>query len=90
MRGKTLRHGQPSIRASIPWAIMETDAEIFTLGRENLLDHFDRGHPVARKVVSHLARQVVRQLRLLNFRLREHVALKRGELDRAHTARVVL
>ena len=68
-------------------AVAEVDSELFAVRQELLREHFERGHPVARKVVAHLSRQVVSVLRMANFRLRERVALEHGELDRAHEAR---
>jgi ABC-type bacteriocin/lantibiotic exporter with double-glycine peptidase domain/CRP-like cAMP-binding protein len=68
-------------------AVAEMDSELFVVREQTLLQHFERGHPVARKVLSHLSHQIVHELRMVNFRLRERVALEHGELDRAHSAR---
>jgi ATP-binding cassette subfamily B protein len=95
-----IRLGQPLAAGEdlAPWAVFdvatqpvaaiaEADCQLFSVSREILLEQFERGHPVARKVLSHLSREVVRVLRMVNFRLRERVALERGELERAHNAR---
>ena len=63
------------------------DAVLLAIGREPLVELLLSGRRVARKLLSPITDALVRRFRLANHRLREAVALERGELDRAHAAR---
>jgi ATP-binding cassette, subfamily B, bacterial len=63
-----------------------SDVVCLTLGQEALVELLLSGQRVARKLLAPLTEALVRRFRLANYRLREAVALKQGELERAHAA----
>ncbi|HEY8074037.1 MAG TPA: energy-coupling factor transporter ATPase, partial [Labilithrix sp.] len=68
-------------------AVALEDVVALALGRDALVDVLLSGQRVARKILAPITEALVRRFRLANYRLREAVALERGELDRAHDAR---
>jgi ATP-binding cassette, subfamily B, bacterial len=67
-------------------AVARGDVVALAFGRDTLVDLLLSGRDVAQKLLGPLAETLVRRFRLANFRLREAVALEKGELDRAHVA----
>jgi len=57
------------------------------VGRRTLVEWLLSGQRVARRFLSPIAETLVRRFRFCNHRLREAVAIQRGELERAHAAR---
>src|SRR5204863_673999 len=68
-------------------AIAMTDAELLAVDRDDFFDLVFAGESAGHKALAYLARALVFQLRLSNFRLREVVAASRGEVERAARAR---
>jgi ABC-type bacteriocin/lantibiotic exporter with double-glycine peptidase domain/CRP-like cAMP-binding protein len=75
--------GAPHVMSAV--ALEEVAAT--ALGREALVELLLSGKRVARKLLAALSETLARRFRLANYRLREAVALERGEVDRAHAAR---
>jgi ABC-type bacteriocin/lantibiotic exporter with double-glycine peptidase domain len=73
--------------AQVTSAVAIDDVVATALGRDALVELLLSGQRVARKLLSPITETLVRRFRLANYRLREAVALERGELDRAHAAR---
>lgn len=81
--------GEPSVFDENPWcasAIAERDTQVFMLPRAALRVLLLSGQSASAKILECLTQTLVRQLRVANYRLREAVALSKGEVDRAHVA----
>ena len=63
------------------------DGVVFALRSDVVAELLLSGQRVGQKLLSPISEALVRRFRLANYRLREAVALQKGELDRAHTAR---
>jgi ABC-type bacteriocin/lantibiotic exporter with double-glycine peptidase domain/CRP-like cAMP-binding protein len=68
-------------------ALAQSEVVALAWPRDALVERLLSGQRSARKLLSPITEALVRRLRLMNYRLREAVALEEGEVDRAHTAR---
>jgi ABC-type bacteriocin/lantibiotic exporter with double-glycine peptidase domain/CRP-like cAMP-binding protein len=67
--------------------VATNDVAVFALGGETLVELILSGQRVGSKLLLAISEALVRSFRLANYRLREAVALQKGELERAHAAR---
>jgi ATP-binding cassette subfamily B protein len=68
-------------------AVALEEGAALVIARDRLVDLIVSGQRIARRILSVLTQALMRQLRLANYRLREAVAMNKGELERAHAAR---
>jgi len=73
--------------AHVGTATARGDVSVLAVPQEALVEMLLSGQRIGRKLLSPITHALVRRFRLANYRLREAVALERGELERAHAAR---
>ncbi len=68
-------------------AVALEDCRVFVFPRDRVIDLLSSGQTIVRRLLTPLAETTVRQFRVASSRLREAVALRDGESERAHVAR---